>query len=90
MSISESEITENVIAVLQNVSHKKIMQFAYIKYDKFTPTQISPCMYRDARRCYKIETLTNMISELMMNKGIDVIKPPPIPNALTSQPDFLR
>ena len=67
------------------------MQFAYIKFDKFTPTQISPCMYKSARRSYKIEKLTKMIAELMMNKGIEVIRPQPIPNCIVSiERDYLR
>ena len=91
MSISETEISENVIAVLESITHKKIMQFAYIKFDKFTPNQISPCMYKSARRSYKIEKLTKMIAELMQNKNIEVIRPLPIPNCIvSSERDYLR
>ena len=91
MSTTYDEISENVTAVLESISHKKIMQFAYIKYDKYTPTQISPCMYKSARRCYKIEMLTKMIAGLMQNKGIEIIRPPPIPNCIVSnEQDYLR
>lgn len=73
-SITTNEISRNIKKSLDAVTHKRILREAYDLYDKCSPFEISPCMYKEAKRTYKIKILTYVVGRILKDKGVNVIE----------------